>query len=80
MTREEIWKVLEEEIGNIAPEVPAGSVGDNEDIREAFDIDSMGFLVLVTALHRRLGVNVPETDYPRLFTKAGAIEYLSSHL
>lgn len=76
MTREEIRKVLEEELGNIAPEVLAGSVGDNQDIREAFDIDSMGFLTLITALHSRLNVNVPESDYSKLFTKAGAIDYL----
>jgi hypothetical protein len=40
----------------------------------------MGFLAFVTALHKRLSVNVPESDYPKLFTRRGAIDYLFARL
>jgi len=76
MTREELRKLIDEELGNIAPEIAAAEVDDAADIREAFDIDSMGFLTFITALHQRLNVDVPESDYPKLFTRAGAIAYL----
>jgi len=44
------------------------------DLREALDIDSMDFLNFITAIHHRLGVDVPEIDPPemeRLATKLG---------
>jgi hypothetical protein len=31
-------------------------------------------------MHQRLGVDVPETDYPRLFTLDGAVAYLETRL
>jgi acyl carrier protein len=36
----------------------------------------MDFLNLVIALDKRLGVAVPETDYPKLTTLDGCVEYL----
>ncbi len=77
MTKDDLRKLIEEELHNIAPETSPADVGDNEDMREALDIDSMGFLTFVTALHKRIDVDVPEVDYPKLFTKRGAIEYLA---
>ena len=58
----------------------ATDVGDSVDLREALDIDSMSFLTFITALHARLDIDVPETDYAKLFTRAGAIEYLAKKL
>jgi acyl carrier protein len=49
-------------------------------LREALDIDSMDFLNFITAMHRRLGVNVPEVDYPKLTTLNGAVAYLETRL
>lgn len=80
MTRDEIKRIIDEELGNIAPEVAPNSVADDADIRESYDIDSMGFLTFITALHKRLNVNVPESDYPKLFTKRGAIDYLAARV
>lgn len=69
-----------EEINNIAPEIDLATVDPAADLREAIDIDSMDFLNLVTALHRRTGVEVPETDYPKLVTISGMIAYLEARL
>ena len=50
------------------------------DLREALDIDSMDFLRFVTAIHHRLGVEIPELDYPKLVTLDGAIAYIEANL
>lgn len=80
MTRAEIRKAVIEGLSNIAPETDPGGIGDAADMREALDIDSMDFLNFVIALHKRLEVAIPEVDYPKLLTIAGAVEYLAAKL
>jgi acyl carrier protein len=77
MTPNEIRAVIQDELGRIAPEVEFDSIDPGADLREQIDIDSMDFLNLVTALHQRLGVDIPETDYQKLATLKGIIDYLS---
>lgn len=76
----DIRKIVQEELNNIAPEVDMATVDPAADLREAIDIDSMDFLNFVTALHHRLGINIPELDYPKLITMDGAIQYILAHL
>ena len=80
MTEDEIRKVLQEELGNIAPEMDIEKLDASADLREALDIDSIDFLNFVTALHKRLGIDVPELDYPKLFTFNGAVSYFTRKL
>ena len=80
MNEDEIRKVLQEELGNIAPEMDLLNLDPSADLREALDIDSIDFLNLITAIHHRLGIEVPELDYPKLFTLDGAVSYLASKL
>ena len=49
-------------------------------LREQIDLDSMDFLNLVSALHKRFGLPIPEADYPRLATTALAVAYLKQAL
>ncbi len=80
MTGADIRKLVEEELGNIAPEMDLQALDPNADLREALDIDSMDFLNFVTALHHRLGLDIPELDYPKLITFAGALRYIEKKL
>ena len=80
MTDADIGKVVQEELNNIAPEADLTSVDPTADLREAIDIDSMDFLNFITAIHQRLGVDIPEIDYPKLVTLNGAVAYLAAHL
>ncbi|WP_036264511.1 acyl carrier protein [Methylocapsa aurea] len=80
MSDVDIRAVLREELGNIAPEIDMSSVDPSADLREALDIDSMDFLNFVTAIHHRLGINIPEIDYPKLMTLDGAVSYLEAKL
>ena len=80
MNEDEIRKVVQEELGNIAPEMDIDRLDASADLRDALDIDSIDFLNFITALHKRLGIEVPELDYPKLFTLDGAASYLASRL
>lgn len=61
----------------IAPEADLHAVAPDEDLRDALDIDSMDFLRFAIALEKRLGVTVPEADYPRIRTVGGCVAYLA---
>ncbi len=80
MNASDIRKVVDEEINNIAPEVDMASVDAKADLREAVDIDSMDFLNFITAVHHRLGIDIPEIDYPKLITLDGAVAYIAARL
>ena len=80
MTDIDIRKAVQEELNNIAPEADLASVNPAADLREAIDIDSMDFLTFITAIHHRLGIDIPEIDYPKLVTLDGAVAYLAAHL
>jgi acyl carrier protein len=80
MSNIDVAVVLREELGNIAPEIDPKTIDAGADLREALDIDSMDFLNFVTAIHHRLGVDIPEIDYPKLVTLDGAVHYLEAKL
>lgn len=77
MTPEEIRKAYLEELVTVAPDLDPQTVGDNDHIQTDLELDSMDVLNLVTALHDRLGVNIPEIDYPHIATPALAAAYLA---
>ena len=45
--------------------------------REQIDLDSFDFLNVLIALNERLGVEVPETDYPKVQTLNKMVDYFS---
>ena len=80
MTPDEIRGVVRSILGGIAPEVDLVHVRPDADLRDELDIDSMDFLRFVVGLHERLGVDVPEADYPRIRTLAGCVAYLERRM
>ncbi len=79
MTRDEIRSTVLAILGGIAPEVDLASVHPQRDLRDELDIDSMDFLRFVVQVQERLGVAVPEADYPMIRTLEGCIAYLARH-
>ncbi|MBN8890722.1 MAG: phosphopantetheine-binding protein [Acetobacteraceae bacterium SCN 69-10] len=77
MTEAEARTLLRDIIAGIAPEADFAGLADDEDMREALDLDSIDFTNLIIGLHARTGLDIPEADYHRLFTLAGAAGYLS---
>lgn len=67
------------ELARIAPEVDAATLRGDVSLREQVDLDSMDFLNFLIGLSATLGIEVPETDYPRLATLDGCVDYLAAH-
>jgi acyl carrier protein len=65
---------------DVAPDVDATTLDAATPFRDQFDFDSMDQLNFVVGLHRRLGVDVPEADYPQLATLDGCVAYLARTL
>jgi acyl carrier protein len=80
MTREDLQRTIVEALAGVAPDTDPAALAPDADLREALDIDSVDFLNFVIALHDRLGVDVPETDYARLATIGSAVDYLLAKL
>ena len=80
MTRDELVAVIRSILGGIAPEVDLAAVKPDADLRDELDIDSMDFLRFVVALHDRLGVDVPEADYPRIRTLETCLAYVAGRV
>ena len=73
----EIRELVADVLAGIAPEADLSSVGDQEDLREALDLDSMDFLNFIIGLSQRSGRSIPEADYPRLYSLRGLLAYLA---
>jgi acyl carrier protein len=76
MTESEIRALAADVLAGIAPEAELAGVGDDEDLREALDLDSMDFMNFVIALAQRTGRKIPEADTSKLFTLRGLVGYL----
>ena len=78
MTQEEIKATVIRILGEIAPEADLTRLKPDISFRDQLDIDSMDFLNFVIELDERMGVRIPESDYPKLLTLEGCIELLTS--
>ena len=66
-------------LAGIAPEADLDTIGEDEDLRAAFDLDSMDFMNFVVRLSERSGIAIPEADTPQLRTMTGLVAYLTRH-
>jgi acyl carrier protein len=80
MTDDELKQTVFEALKRIAPETEPAEVNGSLDLREQLDLDSMDFLNFVVELHERLHVDIPESDYGRLYTLDGCLRELRAHL
>jgi acyl carrier protein len=67
-----------ETLRRIAPEVSAQPLQHGVPLRDQVDLDSMDWLNFLIALHRKLGVDIPESDYARLVTLDDLVAYLGA--
>lgn len=80
ISQDELKQAILRILGKIAPEADMNAIEPGLNLRDQLDIDSMDFLNFIIGLHKTLGVDIPEVDYPKLTTLNGCIEYLSSRL
>ncbi len=76
MTREQVRQAILDIISDIAPDEDLGSINDDENLREQFDLDSMDFLDIVMELRKRFNLEVPEQDYQELVSMTSCVKYL----
>jgi len=65
---------------SVAPDIDAATLDPRLEFREQFDFDSMDYLSFATALHKRLDIDVPEVDYPKLGSLDGCMRYVADVL
>ena len=80
MTDDEIKAVVVSALRRIAPEMDPTALRADAKLRDELDLDSMDFLNLILALHARLGVEIPESDYAKLSALDGIVAYLVTAL
>ncbi|HWB12158.1 MAG TPA: phosphopantetheine-binding protein [Pirellulales bacterium] len=78
MTSDEIRSVVIEALCQVAPEADPAQLRPNVSFRSQLDIDSMDFLRFILALHEKIGIEIPEKDYPSLTTLDSCVGYLAS--
>ncbi len=80
MNATELRTIVDNAIRKVAPDIDPGALRPGTDLREDLEIDSMDFLNLMDELHARLGVDIPEHDYPSVTTIDGCVNYLLAQL
>jgi acyl carrier protein len=78
MTKAELRAAVLAELKRIAPEFEESELQAERPLREQIDLDSMDWLNFLVALHERLQVEIPESDYVRLGTLDQTIDYLAA--
>jgi acyl carrier protein len=63
---------------DVAPEVELENLDPAKSFRDQFEFDSIDFVDLMLRLEKRLGIPIPQSDYPKLSSLNGALRYLMS--
>lgn len=77
LSRQELREVIAEELTRLAPELDRAALSDTVRIRDELDLDSFDFVRFVASLDDRLSAGIPETDYAKLETIGGCLDYLA---
>jgi len=77
LTREAILQAVMDSILSVAPEVDFKEAKADRPLREQLDLDSFDFLNVLLAIHKQLGVDIPEVDYQRITTLNAMVDYLA---
>ncbi|MFC0261795.1 acyl carrier protein [Fontibacter flavus] len=76
MSEEEIKKTVFQLLKRIAPETDPSLLMQEENIREALNIDSFDALQFIVAISEKLKVDIPEEDYGKTTNLKSLIGYL----
>jgi len=79
MTEKDIRRDILSLLTTIAPEVEADDINDDMLLRDQVDLDSMDWLNFLIGIHKRLDVDIPESDYASLRTLTDVVRYVQQH-
>jgi len=74
--RSEILAILKA----LAPEIDPARIIPDKPVRAQIDLDSMDWLNVLAAMHEKLGVDIPESDYGKVTTLDGIVAYLAARI
>ena len=77
MTPEQARQMIKDILREIAPDADPDTIGDDADIRDSLELDSLDFLNFVEELAQRSGRRIDEDDYPKLATLASGAAFLA---
>ena len=80
MSEDDIRARVIKTLFGIGPELNPTTLKPGMSLRDQLDIDSMDFLNFLIALHQEFGVDVPESDAPRLGSIDACADYLAQAL
>lgn len=75
-----LYQSVIDTLRRIAPELSADDIKTAMPLREQVDLDSMDWLNFLVALHEKLGVDIPESDYAKLVTLDDLVAYLGANV
>ena len=79
MTNEDTRAVVLSVLTTIAPEIDPEDISDEVLLRDQVDLDSMDWLSFLRGIHKRLRVDIPESDYASLRTLADVVGYVEAN-
>jgi acyl carrier protein len=65
-----------ESLTKAAPDIDQNALEPEINFRDQFEVDSVDFLNFMLDLEKRLGIRIPEVDYPKLSSMKGCLAYL----
>jgi acyl carrier protein len=71
---------IREALAAVAPEADLSALAPDDDLQDALDLDSMDFLNFLIGLAQRTGIEIPESDSPRVRTYNACVQYLEDRL
>jgi acyl carrier protein len=79
MNRQDLRELVVDTLVGVAPEIDASALEPDVNFRDQAELDSVDYLNFVLSLEARLGLKIPEVDYPRLSCLSGCLSYLETH-
>lgn len=77
MTPQDARELVKQAVIEVAPDADLDAYGDEADLRDDLQFDSLDFLNFVEILSDRSGHRIEEDDYPNLATVEGCVHYLA---
>jgi acyl carrier protein len=80
MNPDQLRALILDVVGSVAPDADLGGIDSSASFHDQFGIDSVDFLNIMMTLEARLGISIPEADYPHLASLDGCMTYLQARL
>jgi len=78
MITEKIKNQITVSILRVAPEAEIDTLDPDISFRDQIEIDSVDFLQFVLDLEKKLGISIPDVDYPKLSSLNGCLSYIEN--